>query len=128
MQKAAAQAAITRPDRGAFEEHADQVGEMVQPEFLTKDRAGHGDHGHRVARLSSIRNFEHRGHTVEIETTYRIVIDGRPYEGHASVDGEGRIRCHAIPYESYPSAVAFVKQLIDQYPHSFDSGHKESHS
>ncbi len=63
--------------------------------------------------------MEHKGRNIVIRTTYEIKIDGQAYQGHAKVDGHGRIHCHAIPYDTYPSAVEFVKQLVDLYPESF---------
>ena len=107
---------VRNPAREALEKYAEQVGKLIQPDWLDIAEGGdsHGGHG-----LVSKRVFTHRGHEVSIKTTYEITIDDKPYAGHVSVDEEGHIRCHSIPYETYPSAVDFVKQLIDQYPRSF---------
>ena len=104
------------PDLEELKGHSELLGKMEQPDHVIK--ASHFHH-HQMSGLSSLRRFEHNGHKVEIETTYRITIDGNVYEGHASVDGEGHIQCHAIPYKSWSSAVEFVKHLLDQYPQSF---------
>ncbi len=68
---------------------------------------------------SAVRTAEHKGHTIEIKTTYEIKIDGKPFRGQVMVDEEGHLHCHSIPYETYGSAVDFVKSLIDIYPDSF---------
>ena len=104
---------VRNPAREALEKCAEYVGRLVQPDRL-EEPEGRGSHG-----LSSTRVFNYRGHQASVKTTYEIEIDDKPYAGHINVDEEGHIRCHAIPYETYPSAVDFVKQLIDQYPRSF---------
>ena len=68
---------------------------------------------------SAIRTAEHRGHAIEITTTYEIKIDSKPFRGHVRVDDDGHLHCHSIPYETYGSAVDFVKSVIDIYPDSF---------
>ena len=107
---------VRNPAKEALEEYAEQVGKLIQPDWL---EIPEGDSGHGGRGLVSTRVFTHRGHEVSIKTTYEITIDSKPYAGHVSVDEEGYIRCHSIPYETYPSAVDFVKQLIEQYPRSF---------
>ncbi|MCZ6776678.1 MAG: hypothetical protein O7D34_09505 [Ignavibacteria bacterium] len=102
----------------------DSIGKTVQPDWASRER--HEAHDEEepggtqhMGGLTSVRNFQHQGRSVVINTTYEIKIAGQPYKGHAAVDDEGRIHCHAIPYDTYPSAVDFVKQLINLYPESF---------
>ncbi len=68
---------------------------------------------------SAVRTAEHEGRSIEIRTTYEILIDEKPFQGRVMVDDEGHLHCHSIPYESYGSAIDFVKRLIDTYPDSF---------
>ena len=73
-------------------------------------------------RIVSTREARHAGHKIEIRTTYEIHVDGELFRGHAAVNDEGHVHCHAIPYESFGSAIEFVKRLIDLYPESFQKG------
>jgi len=72
-----------------------------------------------LSDLSTVRTAEHNGHVIEIKTSYEIKIDGKPFPGDVMVDVDGHLHCHSIPYETYGSAVDFVKSLIDIYPDSF---------
>lgn len=97
----------------------------AQPDFAKQSP---GDHAHSRA-ASAVRRAQHNGHSIEIKTTYEITIDGKPFQGHVMVDPDGHLHCHAIPYETYGSAVEFVKSVIDIYPDAFpascddDRGH-----
>ena len=70
--------------------------------------------------VSAGRSAEYRGHKIEITTTYKIEIDGKPFTGHVAVDDAGRLHCHSIPYATYESAIDCVKGLIDIYPDAFE--------
>lgn len=113
---------IRIPERREFQDCAKLVGKSVQPDWLPKGREYKHSAGHEGGALTSVRTAEHKGRTIVIRTTYEIEVDGLAYHGHAQVDEDGRIHCHAIPYDTHPSAVAFVKQLIDLYPESFPGG------
>ena len=57
------------PDVGAFNEHADRLGKLVQPDFIEEYSSGKGKKGrkhHNLTGLSSIREFEHAGRKVKI--------------------------------------------------------------
>jgi hypothetical protein len=79
--------------------------------FAGHDAGGHahGDDGTSV----SVREFEHDGHEVRIETTYRISIDGRPLPGHVEVLPSGAVHYHRFPQYAPSSAVDIVKTVID---------------
>jgi hypothetical protein len=70
-------------------------------------------HGHDGDTSSSVRTFEHRGHRVRIETTYRITIDDRPLQGHVEVLPSGAVHYHRFPQYAPRSAVDVVKTVID---------------
>ena len=70
---------------------------------------------------SILRTAKYKGHSIKIKTSYEITIDGRPYKGSLMVGDDGHLHCHSIPYETYGSAIDFVKNLIDIYPSSFPS-------
>ena len=115
---------IQSPKLTEIKDCADLLGKTVQPDWVkTCDEPAHG--GHKGGGLTSVRTVEHKGRKIFIKTTYQIEVDGQSYKGHAQVNSEGRIHCHAIPYDSFPSAVDFVKQLIDLYPESFPGYGKE---
>jgi len=61
----------------------------------------------------SVRSFEHGGHQVRIETTYRITIDERPLPGHVEVLPDGTVHYHRFPQYAPHSAVEVVKAVID---------------
>ncbi len=86
-----------------------------QPDGLAAQDAGDGD-GHHAGAM---RHAMHRGHMIEIKTTYEIKIDGKVFKGRVMADEQGRLHCHSVPYQTYGSAIDFVKCLIDIYPDSF---------
>jgi hypothetical protein len=71
------------------------------------------DHGPGNGTSTSVREFEHRGHRVRIETTYRITIDGAPLLGHVEVLPSGEVHYHRFPQYAPNSAVDVVKAVID---------------
>ncbi len=74
----------------------------------------HDEHPHGEDGLSrSVRSFEHGGHEVRIETTYRITIDGQPLPGHVEVLPDGTVHYHRFPQYAPHSAVEVVKAVID---------------
>ena len=86
------------------------------PSHIPEQTSKKYTHPHRAMGL---RTAQHKGHKIEITTTYEIKIDGKPFKGHVMVDDKGHLHCHSIPYETYGSAVNFVKSVIDIYPDSF---------
>ncbi len=112
-------AQIKPTDKKELERYADQVGKTTQPGWIADLGLKPDPHAAHEGGITSIRYAEHNGHKIVIKTTYEIEVDGVPFRGHVSVDDSGRLQCHAIPYDSYASAVEFVKHLIDLYPESF---------
>ncbi len=109
------------PDRNEFEAYADAIGTLAQPEWLG-DVTDEQTVEREKRPIVSIREALDAGHKNEIRTTYEIQVDGEPFRGHAAVNDEGHVHCHAIPYKSFGSAIEFVKRLIDLYPESFQEG------
>ncbi len=111
---------INKSDVAPLAKIASQLKKFDQPEWIGK--TGYEPRQHKGAhdgRITSLRSTEHAGHKIEIRTTYEITIDGKPYKGHVSVNDDGHLHCHAIPYETYGSAVEFIRTLIDLYPDTF---------
>lgn len=91
------------------------LGTIKQPEWIENkfpNLVSHQNHDHP---LTSTRSLSHKGHHIEIVTTYEITIDGKKLRTHAMVDNEGKLWCHAIPYISFSSATEMVRNIIDYY-------------
>ena len=99
---------------------ADDEVEAVAQDFLAGpgetpeglDEGGHGGH-EGPGESTSVRELEHRGHQIRIETTYRITIDGRPLHGHVEVLPSGAVHYHRFPQYAPQSALDVVKTIID---------------
>lgn len=98
---------ITLPD---VREYAKQVKQNKPPAR---------EHGMHMGGLETVREDEYRGHRIVIRTSYQIEVDGRQLTGHLGVTNDGRVRYHAVPNLSFPSAVAMVRRLIDAFPDDF---------
>jgi hypothetical protein len=74
-----------------------------------------------------VREFTHGGHVGRIITTYRVEVDGQEVHPHLSVDEDGRVFTHALPFVTYASAVELMKDVIAAYADDFartdNSGH-----
>ncbi len=75
--------------------------------------AQHEHHDGEDGLSRSVRSFEHGGHQVRIETTYRITIDGQPLPGHLEVLPDGAVHYHRFPQYAPHSAVDLVRAVID---------------
>src|SRR5512139_1012044 len=96
---------------------ADEYTDALAEDFLSgpgelPETTGQADHG-EDGTSTSVREVEHRGHHVRIETTYRITIDGQPLPGHVEVLPSGRVHYHRFPQYAPQSAVDVVKTVID---------------
>ena len=60
----------------------------------------------------SVRRFAHNGRTVEIETHYRITIDGVEFPDHIHVADNGTVHYHGLPQYSTPSAIDLVRRIV----------------
>lgn len=81
--------------------------------------AAHGGHDHDHVHGhdhggASLREFEYRGHTVQITTRYEVTIDGEPWTQPIQVRPNGTVICHALPAYVVPSANDLVQAVIDQ--------------
>lgn len=76
------------------------------------DSAGIGSaHGHHPP--VSVRRTEHAGHEIQIETTYRVFIDGQEFPDPISVTDDGRVHYHGLPQYSMSSALELLKVIVD---------------
>ena len=44
---------------------------------------------------------------------------GEPITLGASVDTDGKVGCHGVPYRRYTSALDLLRDVIDRYPATF---------
>lgn len=80
------------------------------------DASGHLGHSHGVGGVSkSVRTAVHRGHEIQIETTYAITIDGKPLEGGVEVLDNGAVHYHGLPQYALPSAIDMCKRVLDYF-------------
>ncbi len=86
------------------------------------DETATAAHPHRTAALADVREAEHRGHRIEVRTSYAITVDGRPFDIHVVVDNEGRVFYHGLPTRDFASVIALVQKAIDQFPDDFGPG------
>jgi len=102
-------AAQMQPDalRATLEAYADDL----------RTAGGHHHHG----GTTTVRQVTHAGHEIVIETTYKVTVDGEPFEAPLSVGNGGRVHYHGLPTQAFDSAVDLVKQVIDQFPDDFGS-------
>lgn len=61
----------------------------------------------------SVRSAEHNGHRIEIETTYRVRIDGQEFPDPIHVQDDGTVHYHGLPQYSSASAVDLLKVIVD---------------
>ena len=88
---------------------------VAQPAWVQQLCAEHPPRDSDDGKITGVCATMYRGHSIEIKTTYEITIDRKPYRGHLEVGNDGRLYCHATPYESYESAVDMIKRVIDLY-------------
>jgi hypothetical protein len=87
--------------------------ELLQP---LRDDAYDVTHGIAPAEHEhvSVRRFEHDGHSIEIHTQYRILIDGQEFPDPIHVAGDGSVSYHGLPQYSAPSAVDLVRLIVER--------------
>lgn len=110
----------------AKREHLSDAARVALSERPVSEPHGGGHMSH------SVREAEYKGHTIRIETTYHITVDGEPIMGHVMVGNNGRVHYHSVPNQEFVSAVDMVKRLIDLMPpaeggHSHQGGPGHEH-
>ncbi len=62
--------------------------------------------------FTSVRKSTYKGKSIEIHTTYKIIIDGKPVATDAMAMDDGQVHTHALPQYVFTSAIHLVKALI----------------
>lgn len=81
-----------------------------------KHRSEDSGHGH-----GSVRTAHYKGFQIEVETSYKFKIDGKPLMIHAHVLNSGHVHSPSLPNYGWSSAMDFVRQLIDSFPDDFEA-------
>lgn len=68
---------------------------------------------------SSVRTAVHNGHSIVIETTYRVAIGGKPLGAHFGVSDSGSVHYHGLPNHAYSSALELARAVVDAFPDDF---------
>ena len=82
---------------------------------------------HRPASTSSVREAEYKGHRIKVRTTYKITVDGEPFDVAMTVDNDGSVHYHGLPTRSFPSVIGLVQKAIDLFPADFADTPADSH-
>jgi hypothetical protein len=90
--------------------------------YFKKLLTGMHTHMHMGSGMDSVREAEHRGHQIRVETTYKITIDGKPFDAALGVTNGGSVHYHGMPNVGFASALDLVKAVIDAFPDEFAKG------
>lgn len=72
----------------------------------------HDGHSHGGS-YTSVRTVEYHGKHIEIHTTYKILVDGKPMHTGAMPLNDGKVHSHDLPQYAFNSAIDMAKALID---------------
>jgi hypothetical protein len=113
------------PDTSVLARYSPTEGGDSHPEWIRQTFPTYVE-PHAAHQATSVREFTHGGHVGRIITTYRIEVDGQEVHPHLSVDEDGRVFTHALPFVTYASAVDLMKDVIRAYADDFSrAGHSD---
>jgi hypothetical protein len=116
------------PDTSVLAHYSPTDGPASHPDWIKQKFPAYVD-PHAGHQTTSVREFTYAGHVGRIITTYRIEVDGQEVHAHLSVDEDGRVFTHALPFVTYASAVELMKDVIGAYADDFaqtgDIGHDQ---
>jgi hypothetical protein len=73
-------------------------------------------HDHGGDDSLSVRTAEHAGHSIRVETRYRVFIDGVLFPDPIHVNDDGTVHYHGLPQYSLPSALELCKLIAAHIP------------
>nr|AIA12574.1 Unknown Function [uncultured bacterium] len=114
------------PDTSVLARYSPTDGPGSHPDWIKQRFPTYVD-PHAGHQTSSVREFTYAGHVGRIITTYRIEVDGQEVHPHLSVDEDGRVFTHALPFVTYASAVDLMKDVIGAYSDDFFRTDNGSH-
>lgn len=86
----------------------------ILKKMLQSNQSGHSGHGPGPIRVAM-----HKGHRIEVKTTYEVKIDGKTVHWHFAPDQDGSVTYHAIPTRAFASAIDLIRGVIDAFPADF---------
>jgi len=84
-------------------------------------------HAHMQEASTSTREADYRGHHVVIQTTYKVTVDGQPFNAGLGVTDDGRVYYHGMPNVGFDSAVDLMKAVIERFADEFAGGSEQGH-
>lgn len=84
-------------------------------------------HAHMQEPSTSTREADYRGHHVVIQTTYKVTVDGQPFNAGLGVTDDGRVYYHGMPNVGFDSAVDLMKAVIERFADDFAGGGEQGH-
>lgn len=82
-------------------------------------------HAHMQEPSTSTREADYRGHHVVIQTTYKVTVDGQPFNAGLGVTDDGRVFYHGMPNVGFDSAVDLMKAVIERFGDEFAGGSEQ---
>jgi hypothetical protein len=74
-------------------------------------------HGAHMAHMGpSVRSFMVGKKRVEISTTYKVTVNGKPFKIALEVAPDGTVVCHELPFYRANSAVDVVANAVQHVP------------
>ena len=77
---------------------------------------------HAHGGMGEVREADHKGHHIVIETAYTITVDGKPFDAGLGVTNDGSVHYHGMPNVGFDSAIDLMKAVIDTFPDEFAGG------
>jgi hypothetical protein len=114
------------PDTSVLARYSPTDGPSSHPDWIKQKFPAYVD-PHAGHQTTSVREFTYGGHVGRIITTYRIEVDGQEVHAHLSVDEDGRVFTHALPFVTYASAVELMKDVIRAYSDDFSRTGNSDH-
>lgn len=78
--------------------------------------------GHQGHAAPAVRVAIHKGHRIEVKTTYEVRVDGKKVAMPFAPEQDGSVSYHAIPNIAFHSAMDLVRCVIDVFPADFPAG------
>lgn len=110
---------------GAPEEILDSVSghASLRANLLEQHEPG-SSHSHDSAAGAgheSVRTTTYRGHTIEVHTSYRVLVDGQQLGAHMGVGDDGNVHYHGLPNYTAASALDVMREVVDAFPDDYPS-------
>lgn len=92
----------------------------VFKKMLQANQGGHHEHETPAVRVAT-----HKGHRIEVKTTYEVKVDGKKLAIKFAPDQDGSVFYHPVPNRSFTSAMDLIRCIIDVFPADFAAAGKK---